>query len=218
MHRAQKVNTKHVDEYKMSLWPREESQRSCNPQDRRSRCCSTSTNACAAGGACEHNGWIQTACFGARRNDSRTCVTLEPIMRNTHKLYILCLVPWASLRKPKQRLLRNRKRRGVRWSRHNDDNVPQGFSVVLSQDCKDSRQARENMYLCSPGSWAHTRLSGVIKIWKCINAIPVGDYNMRQAGMMACANGLKLRAICLFLVWISWICRCDWRVSAYIVR
>lgn len=130
-----------------SLWPWEESQWSCNPQDRRSRCCSTSTNACAAGGACEHNGWIQTACFGARRNNPRTCVTLEPIMRNTHKLYILCLVPWASLRKPKQRLLRNRKGRRVSWSRHNDDNVPQGFSVVLSQDCKDSRQTGENIYL-----------------------------------------------------------------------
>lgn len=74
----------------MFLWPWEESKWSCNIQDWRSCCCSTSTNACAEGGACEHNGWIQTACFGVRRNDSRTCVTLEPIMRNTHKLYFFC--------------------------------------------------------------------------------------------------------------------------------
>lgn len=200
----------------MFLWPWEESKWSCNIQDWRSCCCSTSTNACAEGGACEHNGWIQTACFGVRRNDSRTCVTLEPIMRNTHKLYIfLRSVPRASLRKQKHWHLRNGKGRGVSWIQHNDDNVPQGFSVVLSQDRKDSRQTRENIYLYLSGSWAYTRLSSVIKICKCINAIPLGDYNMRQLGLMACANGLKLRAICLFPLWIFWICVCDWRVSAY---
>lgn len=137
--------------------------------------------------------------------------------KHTQAIFFLRSVPRASLRKQKHWHLRNGKGRGVSWIQHNDDNVPQGFSVVLSQGRKDSRQTRENIYLYLSGSWAYNRLSSVIKICKCINAIPLGDYNMRQLGLMACANGLKLRAICLFPLWIFWICVCDWRVSAYIL-
>lgn len=73
--------------------------------------------------------------------------------KHTQAIFFLHLVPWASLRKQKHWHLRNGKGRGVSWIQHNDDNVPQGFSVVLSQDCKDSRQTRENIYLYLSGSW-----------------------------------------------------------------
>lgn len=114
MHRAYNTNTKHASKYKMFLWPWKESYKTDPAAYRLSpdwqSHCSTSTNACVEGGACEHNGWIQTAWFGVRWNDSKPCVTLEPIMRNTHKPYILCLVPWVSLRKQKHWKLKNRKR------------------------------------------------------------------------------------------------------------
>lgn len=50
---------------------------------------------------------------------------------------------------------------------------------------------RLNIYLYLPGSWAHPCLSIIINICKCICAIPLGEYNMRENGFTVCANGLK---------------------------
>lgn len=94
----------------------------------------------------EHNSWIQTACFGVRRNDSKTCVTLEPIMRNTHKLYILCLVPWASLRKHKHWHLKNREK-GEVWA---ESSIKMFHKALVSSSHRTAKtiDKPERIYSC----------------------------------------------------------------------
>lgn len=116
MHRACNPNTKHVNKHNhvtMRWFLRNDPATYRFSPDWQS-CSSTSTAACVEGGTCEHSGWIQTAYFGVHWNVSKPCVTLEPIMRNTHKLYILCLVSWVSLRKQKRWKLKNRM--GEMWA------------------------------------------------------------------------------------------------------
>lgn len=128
------------------------------------------TKACAEGAA-------PRPVFGVRRNDSKTWVTSEPIMRNTHKLYIWCLVPWASLRKHKHWHLKSGG--GEVWDESCMKTTTFHKAFVSSSrrtaETIDEPQRIHSCFFFKPGSWVYHRLSRVIKICKCINAIPPGD-------------------------------------------